>query len=351
MKKRLVLCLLAIACVVSGAMAQAIAKSKANKDTEHWRYELQAAVGQAPHGCALVRVWSYSKNANVATMQAGKNAVHGIMFMGYPPSADGRRIPGRDPLITDRVKEEQYADFFDKFFADNGDFQRYVSYVGNGMPDQAPNKIGKEYKVPILVTVMVDELRKRLEQEGILAKMEEVMKGKMPTIMVVPSAMWCNKNGFLQVFDNQGKKEYVPDYEKALLSSTDLSVAINTINTLMANRGFPLKDLEASLKTIKSESAEDAMMTSKSGEAIAESPIDINIAKQYFETAFDELEEDTNSVIDLYLSKMYYDTDDLDVKRKNIMKVSKNELVKVAKKIHMDTVFELEGDKDEEDGI
>ncbi len=275
MKKRLVLCLLAIACVVSGAMAQAIAKSKANKDTEHWRYELQAAVGQAPHGCALVRVWSYSKNANVATMQAGKNAVHGIMFMGYPPSADGRRIPGRDPLITDRVKEEQYADFFDKFFADNGDFQRYVSYVGNGMPDQAPIKIGKEYKVPILVTVMVDELRKRLEQEGILAKMEEVMKGKMPTIMVVPSAMWCNKNGFLQVFDNQGKKEYVPDYEKALLSSTDLSVAINTINTLMANRGFPLKDLEASLKTIKSESAEDAMMTSKSGEAIAESPIDI----------------------------------------------------------------------------
>ena len=78
---------------------------------------------------------------------------------------------------------------------------------------------------------------------------------------------------------------------------------------------------------------------------------DINIAKQYFETAFDELEEDPNSVIDLYLSKMYYDTDDLDVKRKNIMKVSKSELVKVAKKIHMDTVFELEGDKDEEDGI
>ena len=28
------------------------AQRKANKDTEHWRYELQPAVGQAPHGCA-----------------------------------------------------------------------------------------------------------------------------------------------------------------------------------------------------------------------------------------------------------------------------------------------------------
>lgn len=79
----------------------------------------------------------------------------------------------------------------------------------------------------------------------------------------------------MQAFDNQGKTEYVPDYEKALLNSTDLSVAINTINTLMANRNFPLKDLEASLKTLKNESAEDAMMTSKTGDAIAESPIDI----------------------------------------------------------------------------
>ena len=78
---------------------------------------------------------------------------------------------------------------------------------------------------------------------------------------------------------------------------------------------------------------------------------DINIAKQYFETAFDELEEDPNAVIDMYLGTVYLDTDNMDEKRKNIMRVTKSEIVRVAKKIHMDTVFELEGDKDEEDGI
>lgn len=249
-------------------------KKKADKDTQHWRYEIQPAVGQAPQGCALVRVWSYSKNANVATMQAGKNAVHGILFTGYSPSTDGTRLPGRNPIISDFTIEQKHADYFKAFFGDNGPFQRYVSYVGNGVPDQVI-KIGKEYKVGITVTVLVDELRKRLEQDDIIAKLEETVQGKMPTVMVVPSMMWCNKNHFTRTFENQGQQEVVPDYDKALLNSTDLKIAINTINTLMAGRGFPIKDLEAALKTLKTESAEDAMMTSKMGDAIAETPIDI----------------------------------------------------------------------------
>lgn len=114
-------------------------------------------------------------------------------------------------------------------------------------------------------------------------------------------------------------------------------------NILIIRTGINKENYQKTLKLI-----EKILSDMKKGKF---SEDDINIAKQYFETAFDELEEDPNSVIDLYLSKMYYDTDDLDVKRKNIMKVSKSELVKVAKKIHMDTVFELEGDKDEEDGI
>ena len=114
-------------------------------------------------------------------------------------------------------------------------------------------------------------------------------------------------------------------------------------NILIIRTGINRENYHKTLKLI-----EKILLDMKKGKFTDE---DINIAKQYFETAFDELEEDPNAVIDLYLSKMYLDSDDLDVKRKNIMKVSKSELVKVARKIHMDTVFELEGDKDEEDGI
>ena len=268
--KRIALILGLIMCAWSGLSAQA--QRKADKQTTQWRYELQAAVGQAAEGAALVRVWTYSTKPTIAEGQAGKNAVHGIIFKGYPASTDGSRIVGRDPLINDPAVEEANQAYFDEFFKSGGAYQRYVSYIGNGIPDQQI-KVGKEYKVGVTVVVLIDQLRKRLEEDGIIKALD--VEGKLPTIMVVPSAMWCNKNGFTQTFDNQGKKETVPDYDKALLNSAELSSAINALNARMAKRGFPLKDLEATLKTLKTESAEDAMMTSKEGDAIAESPIDI----------------------------------------------------------------------------
>jgi len=48
------------------------------------------------------------------------------------------------------------------------------------------------------------------------------------------------------------------------------------MNTLMADRGFPAKNLESELKSIESENAESNMLTGKSsGSDVAESPIDM----------------------------------------------------------------------------
>jgi len=98
-------------------------------------------------------------------------------------------------------------------------------------------------------------------------------QAKKPTLMVVPSDSWMEKNGYMTPFDNQGKIVLIPDY-KAAVRNSDLLMVIGKINELMAERGFPLKDLESALKTLESESAEDAMLTSKSGGDIAENPID-----------------------------------------------------------------------------
>lgn len=99
-------------------------------------------------------------------------------------------------------------------------------------------------------------------------------QAKKPTIMVVPSDVWCNTNGYMLEFDNQGTKVKVPDYKAALQSNADLLLVISKINELMAARGFPLKNLESALKTLQDQAAEDAMLTSKSGAEINESPID-----------------------------------------------------------------------------
>lgn len=107
-----------------------------------------------------------------------------------------------------------------------------------------------------------------------LGNLTVVAQATKPTIMVVPSDNWCKTHGYMQTYSNQGKDVEVCDYKVALQSDSDLLLAISKINELMADRGFPLKNLESCLKSLESQSAEDAMLTSKSGEEVAESPID-----------------------------------------------------------------------------
>ncbi|MCK8140415.1 DUF6175 family protein [Flavobacterium sp. I-SCBP12n] len=100
-------------------------------------------------------------------------------------------------------------------------------------------------------------------------------QAKKPTIMVVPSDVWCNQRGYMLDFDNQGTYVQVPDYKRALQENAALLIVISKINELMASRGFPLKNLESVLKSLDGEAAEDAMLTSKkTGSNIVESPID-----------------------------------------------------------------------------
>ena len=99
-------------------------------------------------------------------------------------------------------------------------------------------------------------------------------QAKKPRIMVVPSDNWCEQHGYMESFDDQGTIERIPNYKRALQGNTELLLVISKLNSLMADRGFPLVDLESSLRSLQSESAEDVLLTSKSGAGIAESPID-----------------------------------------------------------------------------
>lgn len=109
----------------------------------------------------------------------------------------------------------------------------------------------------------------------VICSLSAYSQAKKPTLMVVPSDAWCKANGYTQQFDNQGYKETIPDYKAAVSSDMQLNAVISKINTLMADRGFPLKDLQQSIKSISNLSAEDRLITSKtSGAEIVESPLD-----------------------------------------------------------------------------
>lgn len=77
---------------------------------------------------------------------------------------------------------------------------------------------------------------------------------------------------------------------------------------------------------------------------------EIEIAKKILDTALDETEESAGGIIDYYMALVFTGIDDIDTARKIIEKVSKNEIVKLAKKVNIDTIYMLEGDKNEETG-
>ncbi|WP_294607322.1 DUF6175 family protein [uncultured Bacteroides sp.] len=105
---------------------------------------------------------------------------------------------------------------------------------------------------------------------------------KKPTIMVIPADAWCANNNYMRSYEAQGVKTDVPDYKSALQNDIDLLNVITKIGELMAERGFPLKDLSSTIRSMEQSSAENQMLTSSaSGASLAETPYEqlLNRAK------------------------------------------------------------------------
>ena len=108
-----------------------------------------------------------------------------------------------------------------------------------------------------------------------IASLAGFAQAKKPTLMVVPADNWCVQNNFMDKFDDQGTEVLVPNYKRVLQNSSDCYNVITKTNTLMSDRNFPLKDLSAVIKSMDSNSAMNAVTTSKSGAGLAESPLDL----------------------------------------------------------------------------
>ena len=105
-----------------------------------------------------------SKKEKDAVELAKMNAVHGVLFKGIAATSG----TAKQPALVKPQEQENNQDFFENFF-DNGTYQRYVSLSSDGVVDpQDRMKVGKEYKIGIIVSVNTTDLRRYLESEGII---------------------------------------------------------------------------------------------------------------------------------------------------------------------------------------
>lgn len=72
---------------------------------------------------------------------------------------------------------------------------------------------------------------------------------------------------------------------------------------------------------------------------------DISKAKKYYISSLDEIDDSPNQIIASYYAIDKLKVDDVEERKKKIMDVSKDEIVKLANKVYIDTIYLLGGDK------
>lgn len=142
----------------ASASAQKVSGVKAKNN---YRYDVEY-VKSVGSGVDCVKIWSYTNKKKESVDLSKRNAVHAVIFKGYSGAGASKRA-----LARDINAEQTYADFFNEFFAEGGEYGRFVANVGT----RSLVKHGKDYKIGEEVTVNTAALRKYLEGHGVIKSM------------------------------------------------------------------------------------------------------------------------------------------------------------------------------------
>ena len=118
-------------------------------------YELHS-LGVGSEGSNLIKVYSYASNYDKAVRQAKHDAVHGVLFKGI---VGGNGCANQPASVKPQELSANQAFF--------------VNLSNDGSIDGADRlRVGNKYKIGVVVSVQKDALRKYLEQEGIIKRLD-----------------------------------------------------------------------------------------------------------------------------------------------------------------------------------
>ncbi len=156
MKKKLFIMLLA-AMICAPTMAQ---KRKAT-----YQKQVIECLGVEGDGSQTLRVTGTGRNKSDAKEQAKKDAVMAVIFDGIRGGLNGCDTR---PLINDMNARRTYEDYFNAFFTDDGEYEKYVTTEDKkrGSSVKTKNKNFVNYR--LTVRVLRPQLKARLQADGII---------------------------------------------------------------------------------------------------------------------------------------------------------------------------------------
>ncbi|MBQ7042098.1 MAG: hypothetical protein IJN66_05280 [Muribaculaceae bacterium] len=116
-------------------------------------------------GSQTLRAWGKGKNKADAIEQAKKNAVRDVLFKGINA---GSGECNKRPLILEVNAQEKYEYYFNKFFADGGEYKKYISSEDENKTSRIKAKHSTQENYGVVVRVKRAELRQRLIDDNII---------------------------------------------------------------------------------------------------------------------------------------------------------------------------------------
>lgn len=155
MKK--ILIMMTTACLILGC-------SQPPRLATYQKQEIEC-LGVEGDGSQTLRVTGTGRNKADAVEQAKKDAVNAVIFKGIRGGLQG--CDAR-PLINELNARDKYAEYFDIFFMDRGEYSYYATMEDRKLRsnDIQVNKNFCNYR--ITVRVLRSELRQRLREDGII---------------------------------------------------------------------------------------------------------------------------------------------------------------------------------------
>lgn len=129
---------------------------------EPLEYEIMGA-GSGAQGTYLVKVYVISKKNKPDIDLLKKCAVHGVLFKGF--AGENSRLRQK-ALAGSPLAEQQHSDFFEPFFSEEGTYKNYADMVTSQY--EIIKMAKKQYRIGATISVLKDQLRKDLEQAGVI---------------------------------------------------------------------------------------------------------------------------------------------------------------------------------------
>jgi len=117
-------------------------------------------------GSYVIRVQIKARNAAIAFDDAQRKAVQEVIFDGVESGSNG--IEALKPLCFDKNARVKHETYFNAFFADKGDWQKYCSLKDKRTATTTYERNGKQMVQMVTVTVKRSELKARLQEDGII---------------------------------------------------------------------------------------------------------------------------------------------------------------------------------------